>query len=217
MKIYKARKQASKEIMDADTTKEVADAAMNLVLAVTAGDKASGLALQNTANRHLEDIKTGVDNMKTAVTEEGASTKTTVEEKCASLETKLDALQSVTEELLAATERASKMQRIEFGLNHLALVTENFQYGTKGTGAVVIKGNTDKLFQDILLNFRQDFGTFITNHQFCDADGKVVPLAGQEDGKEKFRNELTDRLHKLLGQKPRMATKTDGRILIFYK
>lgn len=107
--------------MDSNTAGKVADAAMNLVQAVTSGVEQSQLNLQNTTNQHLADVKVTLGILQRDSS--GKALLGEVEE----LKKENKALREEVKAIRDALQKTDKARRIEFALQNHSLA-DDFKY-----------------------------------------------------------------------------------------
>ena len=196
--------------MNSKTKSDVAEAAMNLVDMVTSSVETSQLSLQNTTNEHLVDIKKNLAGVEATLSnnKETIQQLDEIKECLANLENKMDTQQKTMEMILEG-----RMQRIEFALQNLSLVDQNFKTAkfkeTKdycGTIEYTLTlVDARDLVRDVLLYFHKNMGMFVSNYVIDKTSYSSFPRVHkiEEEWKSDFRNELANQLEKLLGQKPR--------------
>ncbi|CAB9528732.1 expressed unknown protein [Seminavis robusta] len=178
-----------KQPTDARSPKNVNNAAMNLVDAVTSTVGSSQLSLQNKNNQLLADIKT-----------------------------KVVALEKATREANKTAREADKMRRIEFALENVSLVTYNFQVCVMTEGGHTRDKNADEVLGDILLSFRQGRGHDIDSYISGVTNDSYYGYAEvKEEWYQCFMDKVSDKLYKLLGQKPRIAPDSKGTMYVWYQ
>lgn len=211
--------------MDPQSSAKVADAALQLVQAVTGSVGASQLSLQNTTNQHLSDVKT---TLATLVETDVKSVLKAIEE----LGIKTASLQKAIEEEGKAVREEAKMRRIEFALQNTALVantlsslwcateisTPSYHHSDKYT---CTKSDANVVLKSILFAFRRGLGSYITNFYIDPtqrySDGDYQSASVNQDYCKVFRDKLVVALHILLGKKPALHTETTGLVAVRYE
>ncbi|CAB9523172.1 unknown protein [Seminavis robusta] len=183
----------NKRPTNAQSPKNVNNAAMNLVDAVTSTVGSSQLSLQNKNNQLLADIKT-----------------------------KVVALEKATREANKTAREADKMRRIEFALENVSLVTYNFQVYVMTERGHTSDQNADEVLSDILLSFRQGRGHDIDSYiSGVTKEKGYDSFYGYAEVKEEwyqcFVDKVSDKLYKLLGHKPRIAPDSKGTMYVWYQ
>lgn len=206
--------------------RRIANAAMDLVDAVSSSVQSAQLNLQYETNQHLADAKKTLESLQTAT---GSNCNN---------QALLKAVEDLKNETVAAREEGralrdflahmDKARRIEFALQNLSLVNDfkyssateiTDPYNSDGKAYSVSSGENGKhLIRDILLWFRKGHGLFVTNNflqsgpPYLSTVKEINPL-----WKQAFEDKLSDELHFVLGQKPRFEHTKDGRVSIHYE
>lgn len=153
--------------------------------------------LPRTTDEHLLEVKLALQDLKVTVQQEGRAAK-----------------------------NADKMRRIEFALQNTSLVTKdcNFQLATLVTGSqykvhkyTAAPTDVDELMKDILLSFRKGTG-HVLDLYFVDLgkSGTKGFNVIKDEWIEAFRNQLCDKLDRLLGSYPRFDFRSNGRVVLHY-
>lgn len=150
----------------------------------------------NTVNQTLVTSRTHIDDKLNSINQHVVN----LEERMASLE------KQVTTQ--------SKMQSLEFAMDHTKLDSFQFYLESKDSYAYVQTQQSCDFVTNILMSFRRNFGYYLPG-------GTMTQIRRDdqerwEKSNEEFRNKLITQIHTLTGTKPRVVKEADGRHAIYY-
>jgi len=203
--------------------------ALNLGESVTASGENSLLILQKTTNQHVLDIQKSLESFQNTSNNDTKALATAVEGVCQAIQEQGKLIKEQGTALHNEIQKADKIRRIEFGIQQVAHVSKGFEYkratkfteessewreGIRYTVSQNMAG--ESLIVDILFSFRKGVGYYVDNC-VIDNDNSTFQRRGEiEKDSQSFRDTLSDKLHSLLGKKPRMAL-SNGRMCVFYE
>lgn len=155
-----------------------------------------------------ELIKTTLTHVGSASLSTGnaASLKTSLDSKLNTLDQSISNLKEEVAKMNSAMANQAKNQRLEWAISNAGI--NSFKHHEKGGFSLV---ESTAIVQSVLLSFKKGPGHYITDRSMTGY------RYGQnaEEGEKQFRDALSNQIHALTGQKPRIALADNGYAIYY--
>ena len=179
-------------------------AAEELIKAACSHVESTSLTIGKETVEGLKQLSVGSSSIEKSV----ESLKTLMDSKLNTLNKSVLDLKEEVAGLGSAIAVQTKNQKLQWAIDNSGL--NSFHFFVKGTYQKV---ESSSFVKTILLFFRQGLGQYITNRSMINYDG--YGNRNMEEGEKQFRDALSEQIHKLLGQKPRISVAADGYAIYY--
>ncbi|KAJ1509981.1 hypothetical protein HMI54_001864 [Coelomomyces lativittatus] len=183
---------------------KLASAAEELVKAACSHVQSTSLKMSNETVETLKSLSIGSSSIGKSV----ESIKTLIAVNMTALDQSISNLQNEVVKLNAKIVFQTKCQNLEWAISNVGI--NAFKYFLKSEGCREIESTI--FVKWVLLSFRTGKGHYITNRsmkQYSYLESDIL------EGERQFREALSDQIHELIGQKPRIALADDGYAIYY--
>merc|ERR1719362_1048645 len=130
----------------------------------------------------------------------------------------MDEVKKLMTKLMEDINHQKKVQRIEWAISNIKSVVENFHFKTCPLSVTAGKEidkpmESHNLLRKILMAFRDGAGLYLPGA----VKNEEYPTSAQEETKkQEFRDRISCQIKFLIGSRPTISKKDDGRFSIFY-